>query len=84
MWGTRDDWWEGSRPGTDTCDPTTAAPVGQSPLSSTRLNSHSGTCPLLPTPSLQLVCPALSLDHLIQGNVAKKHQSVACNEARWG
>ena len=62
MWGTRDDWWEGSRPGTDTCDPTTAAPVGQSPLSSTRLNSHSGTCPLLPTPSLQLVCPALSLE----------------------
>lgn len=30
MWGTRDDWWEGSHPGTDTCDPTTAAPVSQS------------------------------------------------------
>lgn len=62
MWGTRDDWWEGSHPGTNTCDLTTAAPVSPSPLSSTQLNSHSGTRPLLPMPSLQLVCPALPLE----------------------
>ena len=62
MWGTCDDWWEGSHPGTNTCDLTTAAPVSPSPLSSTQLNSHSGTRPLLPMPSLQLVCPALPLE----------------------